>query len=285
MDKKPVFQVTNDEAGMRLDNFIFKQRRQVSKSVLYKLIRKGQVRLNGKRCKPEIKVVVGDEVRLPPFLYFDQKEPVQIPETSRQKLLPHVLFENDDYLLLNKPAGLPCHVGTGHEFGVIEIIQSIPQYGQVQLAHRLDIHTSGCLLLAKQRQALLAFQAAMKSQQVAKIYAAKLVGKLAKATTVDLPLDTSNRVKDIRKVIPSHSGKLAETTFKPVKYDAQHTWVLCHIKHGRTHQIRAHAASIGMPIVGDTWYGAPPSNSGRRIYLHAQSLAFGEHSWQCDPDF
>ncbi|WP_154223612.1 RluA family pseudouridine synthase [Marinicella rhabdoformis] len=285
MDKKPIFQVSDNDLGMRLDNFILKQRRHITKSVLYKLIRKGQVRVNGKRCKPELKLDVNDTVRVPPFIFFDEKEKVQVPDASRARMTQAIVFEDADYVVLNKPAGIPCHVGTGHDFGVIEIIQSMPEYTETQLAHRLDVHTSGCLLLAKNRQALLAFQAAMKDHQVEKQYLAKLEGKLSSEKTVDLPLNTDNRINGIRTVVPDTHGKSAETTFKPIKFDEHHTWVVCQIKHGRTHQIRAHAASMNMSVVGDTLYGARASKGKRKIYLHAQSLSFGDYDWRCEAGF
>ncbi len=285
MDKKPIFQVTNNELSMRLDNFILKHRRHVSKSVLYKLIRKGQVRVNGKRCKPELKLNLDDQVRVPPLIYFEEKEKVDIPQASRDALAQAILFEDNDYLLLNKPAGIPCHKGTGHDFGVIEIIQSMPGQENTQLAHRLDVHTSGCLLLAKNRQHLLAFQSAIKEQMVTKKYVAKLEGKLPSEVVVDLSLNTDNRVNGIRTVVPDSHGKSAETTFTPIKFDERHSWVLCQIKHGRTHQIRAHAASMDMPVVGDTLYGARASKGKRKIYLHAHSLTFGDYEWRCEAGF
>ena len=168
-NQKPILIVSDNDSGQRVDNYLFKYRKQLNKTTCYKLMRKGQIRINGKRIKPTQKLVVGDEVRVPPFVFFvEEKNVINFSLTHQNQILQHVIFEDDDYLVLNKPAGLPVHKGTGHEFGVIEIINSINQYKETQLAHRLDKDTSGCLLLAKNRKSLLRFQTALKEHAVEK---------------------------------------------------------------------------------------------------------------------
>ncbi len=276
-DKKPIFHVTENDVGQRLDNYLIKHCKQLEKSSCYKLIRKGQIRVNGKRSKPLQKLQAGDQVRVPPFLYFVEPELVQIPQQLVHTLKTATLYEDGDYLVLNKPAGLPVHKGTGHEFGVIEAINSQADYQPVQLAHRLDKDTSGCLLLAKNRSALLHFQEAMKQHEVKKTYLAVLSGQLKKPVKVTKPLDTEHRVNGIRHVIVSASGQAAETDFKPLKNQANISLTQCDIHSGRTHQIRVHAQHLGHPVLGDRVYGDKGHNSARKLYLHAHILSFGGH--------
>lgn len=273
-NKKPIFHVSDNDVGQRLDNYLMKHCKQLDKSSCYKLIRKGQIRVNGKRSKPLQKLQTGDLVRVPPFLYFVEPESLQVSPQLIQALKAAVLYEDDDYLVLNKPAGLPVHAGTGHQFGVIEIINSQPHYKHVQLAHRLDKDTSGCLLLAKNRLALIKFQALMKKHEVEKSYLAVLSGQLMNPVKVDQPLDSSHRVNGIRHVVVSPAGKSAETTFTPIKRQANLTLVQCNIKSGRTHQIRVHAKHLGFPVLGDHFYGGKKHHSNRQLFLHAHELSF-----------
>ncbi len=279
-NQKPIFITTDNDVGQRVDNYLLKRCKQLNKSSCYKLIRKGQIRINGKRVKPLQKLVAGDQVRVPPFLFFvDSKKVADISEQVQRKLLQNVIFEDDDYLVLNKPAGLPCHTGTGHEFGVFEIISSVQGYADVQLAHRLDKDTSGCLLLAKNRASLLVFQQTLKQQEVIKSYLAVLTGRLAKSVEVNQPLDTDHRVKGIRHVIVSQTGRCAKTHFKPIKMGAQLTLVQCDISSGRTHQIRVHAQHIGHAVLGDCLYGMKEPGLIRNLYLHAHKLKFDAYSF------
>jgi len=277
MDKKPIFEVTENEVGQRLDNYLLKQRKQIEKSNWYKLIRKGLVRINGKRVKPLYKLCIGDLIRIPPSIYFVESVKLKVDSKQQTDLLQHVIFEDDDYLVLNKPAGLAAHTGTGHKIGVIEIMTSVAGYENIQLAHRLDKDTSGCLLLAKNRLALLSFQSALKSHEVKKSYSAVLAGQLLQPTVVEQPLDTQNRVNGIRHVIVSDSGQLAQTEFTPIRHAKQVTLCQCDISSGRTHQIRVHAQFIGCPVLGDRFYGKAVADLPRQLYLHAHVLQFGTH--------
>lgn len=275
--QKPIFTATQNDAGQRVDNYLLKQCKQLNKASCYKLIRKGQIRINGKRIKPMQKLIANDQVRVPPFVYFVEQKAVEIPKSIQQQLFETILFEDSDYLVVNKPAGLPCHKGSGHPYGLVEVFKSMDGYSDIQLAHRLDKYTSGCLLLAKNRPALVIFQACLKQHQVKKSYLAVLTGQLEDSITVDQPLDTDNRVNGIRKVVVSTTGKKAKTDFKPIKFNHGVTLTQCDISTGRTHQIRAHAAYIGFPIYGDELYGNRSIGSSSMIYLHAQKLRFGEY--------
>lgn len=275
--KKPILTVSDHEAGQRVDNYLFKHRKQLDKSTCYKLMRKGQIRINGKRTKPSCKLAAGDEVRMPPFVFFVETHEITVNKLQQQELLQRVIFEDDDYLVLNKPAGLPVHKGSGHDVGVIEIINSFEAYKLAQLAHRLDKDTSGCLVLAKNRQSLLSFQQALQQQEVTKLYVAVLTGRLSEAVEVNQPLDTEHRVNGIRHVIPSSSGQSAQTYFQPVTSNGRYTLTQCRIVSGRTHQIRVHAKFVGHPVLGDRFYGVEHSDVRRSLFLHAQSLAFAEY--------
>ncbi|MCB1584335.1 MAG: RluA family pseudouridine synthase [Xanthomonadales bacterium] len=282
MNKKPIFTVTANDVGQRLDNFLFKQRKHLDRNQWYKLMRKGQIRVNGKRVKPLYKLNHGDLVRIPPSVFFVESEVITASSEQIASLWQNVIFEDEDYLVIDKPAGLPSHTGTGHEFGLIEVVSSKFGYESVQLAHRLDKDTSGCVLLAKNRQALLKFQQAMKSKQITKRYLAVLDGVLEQSLVVDQALNTDNRANNIRTVVVSELGKPAQTTFSPIKHNNKYTLVSCEIQSGRTHQIRVHAQFIDMPVLGDFLYGEARPDLERKLYLHSEFLAFLDHHWQAD---
>lgn len=274
MSKKPIFQVADNDSGQRLDNFLLKQRKHINKASWYKLIRKGQVRVNGKRAKAMTRLSEGDQIRIPPDIYFIEQTKPEVSIARQQDLLKRVVFTDQDYLVLNKPAGLPVHAGSGHQLGVMEIMTSAAGHEQLQLAHRLDKDTSGCLLLARNRQALLLFQQAMKDHAVHKTYLALLTGELQKPVTVNQPLDTSHRVNGIRTVVVNPAGQSAVTHVKPLKTANGLTWAECRIETGRTHQIRVHAQYLGHPVLGDRLYGQGDQAPGRELFLHAIRLAF-----------
>ncbi len=264
-----------------MDNFLRKQRKQLTTGQLYKLIRKGQIRVNGKRCQPSVKLKSGDGVRVPPFIYFEENShKAVIPTDLISAILDAVIAEDDDYLVVNKPAGLAVHKGTCHDYGVIDILQQKARYQHILLAHRLDVVTSGCLVLAKNRTALLNFQAALKARTVNKTYRALLEGVLEEPQVVQKNL-AETRINNLKTAVIDANGKPAETRFEPRKVHRDVTEVLCFPITGRTHQIRAHAAYLNCPIIGDTQYGAKARNHlSRSVFLHAQQVAFGDYLFQ-----
>lgn len=275
MSKKPIFIVDSYSDLQRLDNFLLKKCKQAGKSELYKLIRKGQVRVNGKRCQPLSKLQVGDVVRVPPFLFFDQEpKTLVIDHEVVERLQQCIVAENTDYLVINKPPGMAVHVGTGHDYGVIDVLKSIEKYADIQLAHRLDAATSGCLLMAKNKPALIHFQSQLKNRTVIKTYVAILQGALSADVSVQQKL-ISERINGIKTAKISDQGKTAETRFEVTEVKSSYTIVVCYPATGRTHQIRAHAAYLHCPIVGDIQYGAQPElNLSRDLFLHALSIEF-----------
>ena len=282
---KPIFTVDKHSDGQRVDNFLRKHCKEVTSGQLYKLIRKGQVRINGKRCQPSAKLHNGDLVRVPPFMYFEESsaEPT-IPTALINQLLDAVIAEDDDYLVVNKPAGMAVHKGTGHDYGVIDILQQDAKYQHLLLAHRLDVVTSGCLVLAKNRTALLDFQAALKARKVKKTYLALLEGALDNSILVKQNL-AETRINNLKTAVIDDKGKTAETHFEPLGHRNGISRVLCSPVTGRTHQIRAHAAYLNCPIVGDTQYGAKPrKNLPRAVFLHAEQIDFSDYSFQAPVD-
>ncbi len=267
--------VADGQAGQRLDNWLFRELKSMPKSHIYRLIRTGQVRVGGGRCRPGYRVKSGDEVRIPPQaapgLRGTRKTgPHPLPDFFLQPL-----YEDEDLLILNKPAGLAVHGGSGIDSGLIERLRHGRREREfLELAHRLDRGTSGCLILARNRSTLLALHQALRNQEITKGYLGLLAGTPAwKTQTVDQAIT--------RHVLPDGTapGKDARSHFRIVRL-----WTACalaeiSIETGRTHQIRIHAASLGHPIAGDPRYGDRTFN--RRLktdcglngpFLHARSV-------------
>lgn len=285
---KPIFTVDQHSDGQRLDNYLRKQRKHVATGQLYKLIRKGQIRINGKRCQAADKLHAGDLVRVPPFMFFQESDqPLDIPSPIIQQVLSAIIAEDNDYVVVNKPAGMAVHKGTGHDYGVIDILQQERSYRNVLLAHRLDVVTSGCLVLAKNRPALLHFQKKLKARLINKTYIALLQGVLSEPRTVRQNL-SETRIHGLKTAVIDATGKTAETHIEPQAIKSGKTWALCSPLTGRTHQIRAHCAFLSCPIIGDSQYGATVQpNLARSVFLHAAEVAFGEKLFQAPtpPEF
>lgn len=282
------FYINAEEAGQRLDNYLFKKLKGVPKPLIYKIIRGGEVRVNKKRAKPLSRVEEGDAIRVPPIRTRDPKEEVT-PETRlRQQtqwawLEQHILHEEDAYLILNKPSGLAVHGGSGVSLGVVEMLQRLrPKCQTLELGHRLDKETSGCLLVAKKRSFLRLFHQLLREKKVVKEYNALLVGTWQgkKVCEINLPLLKNVAQSGERIVKVSDEGKEAKTYFELIKNFKEACWVKALPVTGRTHQIRVHALHMGHPIVGDEKYGQYEVNKTMRalgcsrLYLHAQSLKF-----------
>ena len=271
--------ISRNETGQRLDNFLMKTLPGVPKSHVYRLVRSGQVRVNGGRVKPMRRLAEGDEVRVPPVRVADKEAPVRPPDAVLDRLRAAIIAEDEHYLALNKPAGLASHAGTDILFGVIEAVRAWGQYEYVELCHRLDRDTSGVLLLAKSRPALLRAQAAFRDGKAQKRYQALLCGPWQGGMReVDSALLKSRLMSGERFVLVDEQGKPSRSRFTPVQRFAAATLCEVDIYSGRMHQIRVHAADIGHPVAGDRKYGQaddkrPLRDLGlRRTFLHAASL-------------
>lgn len=282
-------QVTEDEAGQRLDNYLLRHLKGVPKSRIYRIVRSGEVRINGGRCQPDQRLNAGDELRLPPVrqeAFVDTRPPVA-PEVD----LP-VLYEDDGLLAINKPCGIAVHGGSGLAWGAIEALRAQrPTARFLELAHRLDRETSGVLLIAKRRLALVGLHEMFRSQKGDKRYLAVVAGewvqeKPGATLKVTEPLfkyltpEGERRVRIARGRDLTHpETRPSETHFRLKKQYPGFALVEAQLKTGRTHQIRVHLASLGHPIVGDDKYGdfalnktLAASGALSRMFLHAASL-------------
>ncbi|HEV7166179.1 MAG TPA: 23S rRNA pseudouridine(955/2504/2580) synthase RluC [Gammaproteobacteria bacterium] len=273
-----------EDAGQRLDNFLFRTLKGVPKSHVYRLLRTGQVRVNKRRAKPDYRLEAGDELRLPPVRQEAKAAPGLSPHWQQEALKTSIIFEDDRLLVINKPAGMAVHGGSGVSFGVIETLRVLrPESPSIELAHRLDRETSGCLIVAKRRSMVRVLHAAFREGRVEKRYLALLAHAWTGGEqTVDLPLEKNLLQGGERMVKVSREGKEAKSLFRPMQKFADSALLEIRIFTGRTHQIRVHAAHIGHPVAGDEKYGEKEANKGfkavglKRMFLHAAELAF-EH--------
>ena len=268
--------VSEDDAGRRLDNFLAGRLKPMRLARVHRLIRRGEVRVNGGRKSSGHRLRAGDEVRLPPFL--ERRPPPPVAARARW-IEQRLLYEDDGLLVLDKPAGLAVHAGGSVRLGAVELLRSArPREGFLQLAHRLDRGTSGCLLLAKRPRALQALHKAFRDNEVQKTYIALLGGRLkGRERKVELPLERSRGEGPERRV-RAGSGQWAQTRFLPRQGWREATLVRAIPITGRTHQIRVHAAAIGHPVLGDDRYGrtrsGPEQAIGlKRLFLHASEVS------------
>ena len=266
-----------ERAGQRLDNYLLSQLHGVPRSLVYRLLRTGQVRVNGGRAKPAYRLQQGDMVRIPPVRTAARAPLVGDPRRAAE-LLDTVLFEDEDLLIINKPAGLAVHGGSGIRSGIIETLRAAG-HAQLELVHRLDRDTSGCLLLAKRRAALAQLHAELRAGTMRKEYLTLLAGHWRQSETVALPLQ--RRRGEHRATRTDAAGKAAITKFEPFEFLADTTLMRVWLQTGRTHQIRVHAAARGHPVAGDTRYGDFGFNRAmrayglRRMFLHAAAVTCG----------
>ncbi len=274
--------VTQEEAGQRIDNFLMRHFRTVPRSRVYRLLRKGEVRVNRKRVEAEYRLVAGDEVRLPP-VRIDTRASPQRPSSSLLGLIEQaVIFQDRHLLVIDKPSGVAVHGGSGLSFGVIEALRESRPRETLELVHRLDRDTSGCLLIARDRATLTSLHALIRDGGMQKTYLALVAGNWQLGTKrIDAPLATDARERGERHVRVAMSGKASVSNFKPVQFfGSRATLMEVGIPTGRTHQIRVHAAHAGHPLLGDDKYGERTRNADlkalglKRIFLHAQSVAF-----------
>jgi len=276
-----LLEVTADEAGQRIDNFLARHLKGVPKTYIYRILRRGEVRVNSGRIQAKYKLCAGDRVRIPPVRVTANNATVVRPGVGMD-LEERILYENDVCLVLNKPAGIAVHGGSGLSYGVIEALRAArPGDAYLELAHRLDRETSGCLVIAKRRSFLRAFHEQLRQGEVSKHYLALTAGRWQGGKrSVDAPLRKNQLRGGERMVTVDREGKQAVTVFRPVTRFAEATLVDVELKTGRTHQIRVHAAHMGHPLAGDTKYGDAAFNRQMRnhgltrLMLHAHLLEF-----------
>ncbi|NAZ95646.1 23S rRNA pseudouridine(955/2504/2580) synthase RluC [Vibrio toranzoniae] len=273
--------IDEDMAGQRIDNFLRNQLKNIPKSMIYRIVRKGEVRVNKKRIKAEYKLKAGDLVRIPPVT-IEEKTEENVPSTKLNKvseLEQCIIYEDDHMLILNKPSGTAVHGGSGLKFGAIEALRALrPDARFLELVHRIDRDTSGILLIAKKRSALRHLQAQFREKTVQKYYFALVMGEWKNSCkVVNAPL-LKNEVNSIVRVNPN--GKASETRFRVLEKFKDATLVQASPITGRTHQIRVHTQYTGHPIAWDDRYGDRrfDAYTGKvgldRLFLHAANIKF-----------
>lgn len=281
--KVQIITISDDKSGQRIDNFLLSYLKGVPKSGIYRIVRKGRVRVNKRRIKAEYKLIPGDLVRIPPIRIANRAVKPLSTKLDKVAILANcILYEDDHLLILNKPSATAVHGGSGLSFGVIEILRALrPGAGFLELVHRLDRNTSGVLLVAKKRSALRALHEQLRMKKMQKDYLALVRGQwqshcqVVQASLLKNILHSGERIVRV-----SNEGKLSETRFKvEARYEFA-TLVKATPITGRTHQIRVHALHAGHPIAFDNRYGDSQFNekllnSGlNRLFLHAESLHF-----------
>jgi len=273
--------IDNDYAGQRIDNFLITKLKGVPKTRIYRLLRKGEVRVNKKRIGPDYRLVAKDIVRIPPVRLPTQKEKSTPSESLIEFLKTRILFEDKYLIIINKPPNIPVHGGTGVSMGLIEALRHLYPRIPLELAHRLDLETSGCLIVAKKRSTLKEVNDLLREGKVSKIYWALTKGHWTqKETKVDVPLLKNHLSSGERIVKVSSEGKEALSFFSTVKTFERCSLMEVDLKTGRTHQIRVHAQYRRHPIAGDSKYGdkqftADMKKLGlKRLFLHAKRLSF-----------
>jgi len=276
--------VTVDEGsdGQRIDNFLLRELKGVPRTHIYRLLRKGEVRVNKGRAKANRKLILGDVVRIPPVRLPTREEAGKPSHSLMQLIDKSIIYEDDLLLIISKPSGLAVHGGSGISFGVIEVLRALrPEAKFLELAHRLDRDTSGCLLVAKKRSALRILQDLQREGKVNKRYLALLEGRWRRGKEdVRVPLKKNILQSGERRVKVDPEGKDSRTIFRVRQAYSQATLVEAELKTGRTHQIRVHAAWLKSPILGDTKYGDETANKWarsqglKRLFLHAVYLHF-----------
>lgn len=277
-------QIDADQAGQRIDNFLRKELPGVPKSRVYRVLRRGEVRVNGGRVRAEYKLQQGDEVRVPPaHVRVAGADP---GAGAAQRIADRVIYEDKLLLVIDKPSGTAVHGGSGISHGVIELLRfARPEIRDLSLVHRLDKETSGCLVLAKRRSMLRTLHQLFRDGVVEKNYLALASGDWQLGDyTVDAPLLVTHRKNGERHVIVDKEGKQAKTRFRLSRTYGKFSLLQCQPLSGRTHQIRVHLQSAEYPIAGDARYGdkkvnALAAKSGlKRLFLHAQSISFPDEN-------
>jgi 23S rRNA pseudouridine955/2504/2580 synthase len=270
-------QVTEDDAGQRIDNYLIARLKGVPKSRIYRIIRSGEVRINSGRVEASRKVVAGDRIRIPP---------VRVAERDDAEPPPHyglpILYEDDFLLAIDKPSGIAVHGGSGVAHGVIESLRAMRRDARfLELVHRLDRDTSGVLLVAKKRSALTALHEKLRSRDMDKRYLVAVKGRFRnEVQRVRAALAEHRTREGEKRVSVSERGVEAETVFRRLSRGAEASLLEAELLTGRTHQIRVHLSHLGHPVLGDAKYGDFELNKRlrrdglKRMFLHAARLSF-----------
>ncbi|MEY8197832.1 MAG: 23S rRNA pseudouridine(955/2504/2580) synthase RluC [Colwellia sp.] len=275
--------IDSEDAGQRIDNFLLRTLKGVPKSHLYRLLRKGEIRVNKKRIKPVYKLTIDDEVRIAPIRVSEEKDAVSTGLNIVANLEKQILFEDDRLIVINKPSGMAVHGGSGLNFGLIEALRALrPEARMLELVHRLDRDTSGCLMVAKKRSTLRHLHEQFRDKNVQKFYHALVKGhwptKLTRVTDALKKNDLKSGERVV--VVDNQLGKESETRFRVLERYRGATLVRAFPVTGRTHQIRVHCQTSGHSIAMDAKYGHEEfdeqmkSKGLKRLFLHAASIEF-----------
>tara|TARA_B100000131_G_scaffold52564_1_gene47289 strand:- start:6015 stop:6929 length:915 start_codon:yes stop_codon:yes gene_type:complete len=275
------YKVGPEYEGVRLDNCLISKLKGLPRAKIYSIIRKGEVRINKSRSKPSYRLQINDIIRIPPYT-VKPKINKKASDINKDKIIHSIMRVEKDFLILNKPAGIACHGGSGISLGLIETIRQLDKnYREAQLVHRIDKDTSGCLVVALKKQILREFHKEIRDKHVDKIYSAVVKGKWPKnLNKIQLSLKKESLKSGERFVQVNKKGKFSETEFELISSGKSNSLVKAKIITGRTHQIRVHSKYKGHPIVGDTKYGDPLYNKElqltglNRMLLHAKSIKF-----------
>ena len=270
--------VDHNNEGRRIDNFLFSNFKNIPKSKIYKVIRKGEVRVNSKRVKPDTKLSKNDLIRIPPNL-INQEKTLDINISKYAFLKDRVIYDDEDFLIFNKPSNYAVHSGTKNNNGLIDILRAVLKDNSLNLCHRLDKGTSGCLVIAKNQKFLGFFNKQLKQRKVKKIYHAIVKDSISQEMVIEDSIDTNTK-GSFNKVSINKNGKEAKSVLKPLKMLDCSSLIEIEILTGRTHQIRAQCEKINKNIANDKKYGCKEFNtrlkhSGiKRLGLHSSEISF-----------
>ena len=280
-DKVQFVTIEDDQDAQRIDNYLMRVLKGVPKSKIYRILRKGEVRVNKKRVKPTYKIQVNDEIRIPPVKIEESSS--NVPATSKISFIEEaILYEDDRLIIVNKPSGIAVHGGSGLNYGLIEALRALrPNAPYLELVHRLDRDTSGCITIAKKRSALRHLHEQLRNNQMDKTYHALVAGKWPKKRhKVSAKLQKNQLQSGERMVFADDEGKPSETHYKTLETFDFSTLVEAKPITGRTHQIRVHCQYAGHSIANDSKYGNAEFDKEikklgcKRLFLHAKTLSF-----------
>ena len=275
--------INYDLEGQRLDNFLINLLKGVPKSKIYSIIRKGEIRINSRRKKPSYKLYEGDEIRIPPIKVSSKKNKF-VASNIVSLIKDSIIYEDEDFIAINKPEGIASHGGSGISIGIIEAVRNIgKKYRSAKLVHRLDKNTSGCQIIAKNNKFLRHCNQLIASREVEKTYLAVVHGKWnLKDGLYEINLE-KNLIKGNERVVKkTEGGKKAKTGLHNLEVSKHFSLIKCNLHTGRTHQLRVQLSSLGFPIVGDRKYRIKKKEyfdtnyDVRRMYLHSQSFVIKE---------